>query len=65
MDLIMTVGNVFTSVAQKYDLMNDLMSGGIHRCWKDTLIQRLDPNESTQLLDVAGGTGHECSCLIV
>jgi ubiquinone/menaquinone biosynthesis C-methylase UbiE len=53
----MIVGNVFSSVAKKYDLMNDLMSAGAHRCWKDTLIKRLHPSESMQLLDVAGGTG--------
>ena len=48
---------VFDSVAGKYDLMNDLMSGGIHRLWKDTLISLVDPQPHQTLLDVAGGTG--------
>ncbi|PWC44879.1 class I SAM-dependent methyltransferase [Azospirillum sp. TSO22-1] len=48
---------VFGSVAGKYDLMNDLMSGGIHRLWKDTLISLVDPKPHQTLLDVAGGTG--------
>jgi demethylmenaquinone methyltransferase/2-methoxy-6-polyprenyl-1,4-benzoquinol methylase len=51
------VRTVFDSVASRYDLMNDLMSGGIHRLWKDVLIDRLDPRPGTTLLDVAGGTG--------
>ena len=51
------VQSVFTSVADNYDLMNDLMSGGVHRLWKDALIEILRPNASMQLLDVAGGTG--------
>lgn len=49
------VGQVFSSVAQKYDLMNDIMSFGIHRLWKSRLIQELEPNKS--LLDMASGTG--------
>jgi len=48
---------VFDSVAGKYDLMNDLMSGGIHRLWKDTLIDMVAPRAGMTLLDVAGGTG--------
>lgn len=48
---------VFETVANKYDLMNDAMSFGIHRIWKDILIQRLGPTSDTKLLDVAGGTG--------
>lgn len=48
---------VFDSVAGKYDLMNDLMSGGVHRLWKDTLITQVDPRPDHTLLDVAGGTG--------
>ncbi len=48
---------VFDSVAGRYDLMNDLMSGGIHRLWKDTLIDLVAPTAGTTLLDVAGGTG--------
>jgi len=48
---------VFDSVASRYDLMNDLMSLGIHRLWKDTLIKRICPNKEHKFLDVAGGTG--------
>jgi demethylmenaquinone methyltransferase/2-methoxy-6-polyprenyl-1,4-benzoquinol methylase len=48
---------VFDSVAGRYDLMNDLMSGGIHRGWKDQLIAWLRPRPGQLLLDVAGGTG--------
>jgi len=49
--------DVFHSVADKYDLMNDAMSWGVHRVWKDYFISRLDPGPGTKLLDVAGGTG--------
>lgn len=48
---------VFGSVAPHYDLMNDLMSGGLHRVWKDVLLDRLDPQPGQILADVAGGTG--------
>ncbi|MGA7325522.1 MAG: class I SAM-dependent methyltransferase [Rhodomicrobium sp.] len=53
------VNSVFDRVAFRYDLMNDLMSGGIHRLWKDTAINWLapSPSVSSTLLDVAGGTG--------
>ena len=54
------VNDVFHSVAQRYDLMNDLMSGGLHRVWKDVMITALNPPRSDapfSLLDVAGGTG--------
>lgn len=51
------VENVFDSVAARYDLMNDLMSGGIHRLWKNRLISLLHPSPHKTLLDVAGGTG--------
>jgi demethylmenaquinone methyltransferase / 2-methoxy-6-polyprenyl-1,4-benzoquinol methylase len=54
------VNQVFTTVAGRYDLMNDLMSGGLHRLWKDDLIATLAPPRSDRpfrLLDVAGGTG--------
>lgn len=44
-------------MASKYDVMNDAMSFGIHRIWKDIFIQRLGPTANTRLLDVAGGTG--------
>jgi demethylmenaquinone methyltransferase/2-methoxy-6-polyprenyl-1,4-benzoquinol methylase len=56
----MLVNEVFSSVAGRYDLMNDLMSGGLHRLWKDELIGMLAPPRSDRafhLLDVAGGTG--------
>ena len=48
---------VFDKVAPRYDLMNDLMSGGVHRLWKRELIHRLHPRPGQFLLDVAGGTG--------
>ncbi|MEM9987967.1 MAG: class I SAM-dependent methyltransferase [Pseudomonadota bacterium] len=48
---------VFDSVAPSYDLMNDLMSGGLHRVWKSVLLDRLAPQPGQTLLDVAGGTG--------
>jgi demethylmenaquinone methyltransferase / 2-methoxy-6-polyprenyl-1,4-benzoquinol methylase len=51
------VRRVFDSVAGRYDLMNDLMSGGIHRLWKSYLIDRLNPRPGQTLLDIAGGTG--------
>ncbi|KAJ3342096.1 hypothetical protein HDU93_003312 [Gonapodya sp. JEL0774] len=51
------VGQVFANVADKYDLMNDLMSAGVHRIWKDHFIRTLAPSPTTKLLDVAGGTG--------
>jgi demethylmenaquinone methyltransferase/2-methoxy-6-polyprenyl-1,4-benzoquinol methylase len=51
------VREVFDSVAGRYDLMNDLMSGGIHRLWKAALIDTLRPRATMDLLDVAGGTG--------
>ncbi|MCC5986708.1 MAG: bifunctional demethylmenaquinone methyltransferase/2-methoxy-6-polyprenyl-1,4-benzoquinol methylase UbiE [Pararhodobacter sp.] len=51
------VHGVFTSVASKYDLMNDLMSAGIHRIWKDAMMDWLAPRPGQHLLDVAGGTG--------
>ncbi|CAA3006844.1 2-methoxy-6-polyprenyl-1,4-benzoquinol methylase, mitochondrial [Olea europaea subsp. europaea] len=51
------VGNVFTSVSSSYDLMNDVMSGGLHRLWKDRLVSKLNPFPGMKHLDVAGGTG--------
>ena len=51
------VREVFSSVASRYDLMNDLMSGGLHRLWKDELVRRMNPKPGMTLLDVAGGTG--------
>ena len=52
-----TVGSVFSSVASKYDVMNDAMSLGIHRLWKDHFVSKLDPRGGIKVLDVAGGTG--------
>jgi len=51
------VGGVFTSVASSYDLMNDAMSGGMHRLWKDRFVRRVQPREGETILDRAGGTG--------
>ncbi|KAK4576530.1 hypothetical protein RGQ29_027186 [Quercus rubra] len=51
------VGNVFSSVASSYDLMNDIMSVGLHRLWKDRLVSKLNPFPGMKHLDVAGGTG--------
>ena len=51
------VAQVFDSVAQRYDLMNDLMSGGLHRFWKAFTIDRSGVREGSRVLDVAGGTG--------
>lgn len=51
------VHGVFSSVASKYDVMNDAMSLGIHRIWKDAMLDWLAPRRGTSLLDVAGGTG--------
>ncbi len=55
------VNDVFHSVADRYDLMNDLMSGGVHRLWKDAMVARLAPprsgSEPYRVLDMAGGTG--------
>jgi len=52
-----TVDKVFDSVFQQYDLMNDLMSFGVHRLWKKNLIDWMVPKEKTKLIDMAGGTG--------
>ena len=51
------VKSVFSSVASKYDVMNDVMSGGAHRIWKDAMMDWLAPRSGQRLLDVAGGTG--------
>jgi demethylmenaquinone methyltransferase/2-methoxy-6-polyprenyl-1,4-benzoquinol methylase len=51
------VGGVFTSVARNYDLMNDLMSGRMHRLWKDRFVAKVKPRPGEQILDMAGGTG--------
>lgn len=51
------VHSVFAAVAPKYDVMNDVMSGGMHRLWKDSLVEALRPQPGTVHLDMAGGTG--------
>jgi len=51
------VGEVFTSVAARYDLMNDAMSGGLHRLWKNRFVRRVKPRAGEAVLDMAGGTG--------
>ena len=51
------VGAVFSQVAAKYDVMNDAMSGGMHRLWKDRFVRRVKPRAGEQILDMAGGTG--------
>lgn len=51
------VGAVFSSVARRYDVMNDLMSGGMHRLWKDRFVTRVKPRAGEVILDMAGGTG--------
>ena len=51
------VGAVFSSVARRYDMMNDLMSGGMHRLWKDRFVARVKPRVGEVILDMAGGTG--------
>ncbi len=51
------VGAVFSSVAKSYDVMNDAMSVGMHRLWKDTFVRRVKPQPDEQILDMAGGTG--------
>jgi demethylmenaquinone methyltransferase/2-methoxy-6-polyprenyl-1,4-benzoquinol methylase len=51
------VGSVFSSVARNYDLMNDLMSGGMHRLWKNRFVAKVKPRRGENVLDMAGGTG--------
>jgi demethylmenaquinone methyltransferase / 2-methoxy-6-polyprenyl-1,4-benzoquinol methylase len=51
------VGSVFSNVARKYDVMNDAMSGGMHRLWKDRFVRRVKPQAGEVILDMAGGTG--------
>jgi len=60
------VDGVFRSVAQRYDLMNDLMSFGLHRAWKDALVTAVNPpkNRPFALIDIAGGTGDVASRVI-
>lgn len=58
-----SVYKVFENVARKYDVMNDFMSFGIHRLWKDALLHVMHPQPGSLLLDVAGGTGR-CTCWV-
>ena len=51
------VGAVFSNVAAKYDIMNDAMSAGLHRVWKDQFVRRVKPQPGEAVLDMAGGTG--------
>ena len=51
------VGEVFARVARRYDIMNDAMSGGMHRLWKDRFVARIKPRAGEAILDLAGGTG--------
>jgi demethylmenaquinone methyltransferase / 2-methoxy-6-polyprenyl-1,4-benzoquinol methylase len=51
------VGAVFSSVARRYDIMNDAMSGGMHRLWKDQFVTMVAPKPDEAILDMAGGTG--------
>ncbi len=51
------VGAVFSNVASRYDLMNDAMSAGMHRVWKDRFVRRVKPRAGEMILDMAGGTG--------
>ncbi|CAH8505537.1 unnamed protein product [Schistosoma rodhaini] len=51
------VNHVFENVSKKYDLMNDIMSFGVHRFWKDCFVNRIMPTDKLKYLDVAGGTG--------
>lgn len=51
------VREVFSGVAEKYDIMNDLMSGGVHRLWKRSFVRRIAPRAHHKILDVGGGTG--------
>ena len=51
------VNSVFSSVSQKYDLMNDIMSFGVHRVWKEKFIDWMNPSQNSKLIDVASGTG--------
>ena len=51
------VEGLFSSVANKYDLMNDIMSFGVHRIWKERFIEWMNPRSDSKLIDVASGTG--------
>ena len=51
------VKEIFSGVAKKYDLMNDLMSGGVHRVWKNKMIKEVNFSKPIKVIDLAGGTG--------
>ena len=55
--LFCSVYQVFENVSDQYDLMNDAMTAGVHRLWKDIFMEHLNPSPGTRLIDVAGGTG--------
>lgn len=55
--LLTQVGKVFSNVASRYDIMNDLMSATLHRSWKAALVSQINPPRNTNHLDVAGGSG--------
>ena len=57
LDKTKLVNSVFSKVYKKYDLMNDIMSFGIHRIWKEKLIDWMNPGSYSSLIDVASGTG--------
>ena len=57
LDKTKLVNSVFSKVSRKYDLMNDIMSFGIHRIWKDKFIDWMNPTQNARLIDVASGTG--------
>ena len=57
LDKTKLVNSVFSKVSRKYDLMNDIMSFGIHRIWKDKFIDWMNPSQDSKLIDVASGTG--------
>jgi demethylmenaquinone methyltransferase/2-methoxy-6-polyprenyl-1,4-benzoquinol methylase len=63
-DKPMLVRAVFDSVAARYDLMNDLMSGGVHRLWKRAMVAALEPRAGARVLDLAGGTGDIASRIL-
>lgn len=58
------VNEVFASVASKYDIMNDVMSGGLHRVWKEHFVRQLRLRKDMQILDLAGGTGDIASSIL-
>ena len=57
LDKTKLVNSVFSSVSRKYDLMNDIMSFGVHRIWKEKFIDWMNPSQNSKLIDVASGTG--------